>query len=207
MIDRYAIHPHNPQQRLLEQVAQGLLAGKIMAYPTDTTYALGCLLGNKEGMDRIRRIRALDDLHDFSLICADLSSLSQYAHINNLAFRAIKRHIPGPYTFILPATKAVPKAFMQAKKPTLGLRVPDSPLLAGLLSVTQEPLVSVTLQLPGQERPMCDPDDIEDRLAKVLDILIDAGACGDIPSSIIDLTGDKPVVIREGLGDVSEFQS
>lgn len=206
MIERYAIHPRNPQARLLERVAQALLSGKIMAYPTDTTYALGCLLGNKEGMDRIRHIRSLDDMHDFSLICADLSSLSKYADINNQAFRAIKRHIPGPYTFILPATKAVPKAFMQSKKPTLGLRVPDSPLLSALLDATQEPLVSVTLQLPDQDRPMGDPDAIESRLGKLVDILIDGGAGGDMPSSIIDLTGDKPVIIREGLGDISAFE-
>lgn len=201
MIERYAIHPRNPQQRLLERVAFALLSGKIMAYPTDTTYALGCLLGNKAGMDRIRQIRHLDDLHDFSLICADLSSLSHYAEVSNQAFRAIKRHIPGPYTFILPATKAVPKAFMQAKKPTLGLRIPDSPLLNALLAITHEPLVSVTLQLPGQDRPMVDPDIIEERLGKVLDILIDSGAGGDTPSTIVDLTGEKPVIIRQGLGD------
>lgn len=207
MMVRYAIHPQNPQRRLLEQVSERLLAGDILVYPTDTTYALGCLLGNKQGMDRIRKIRNLDDHHDFSLICADLSSLSHYAHVENQAFRALKRHIPGPYTFILQATKSVPKAFIQAKKSTIGLRVPQSPVLTALLDLTGEPLVSVTLQLEGQETPMTEPDEIEDRLSKTVDLFIDSGSGGLIPSSIIDLTGASPLVIREGLGDVSDFQS
>lgn len=207
MMDAYAIHPRNPQARLLEQVAARLLAGDIMAYPTDTTYALGCLLGNKAGMDRIRLIRGLRDHHDFSLICADLSSLSKYAHVDNKPFRYIKHHIPGPYTFILPATKAVPKAFVQDKKSTIGLRVPNSPLLSALLALTGEPLVSVTLQLGDQTSPMVDPDLIEERLAKQVDIFINGGPGQDIPSSVIDLTGPSPVIVRVGLGDVSDFES
>jgi tRNA threonylcarbamoyl adenosine modification protein (Sua5/YciO/YrdC/YwlC family) len=200
MMQHYAIHPRDPQLRLLEQVASRLLDGEIMVYPTDTTYALGCLLGNKQGMDRIRQIRSLDQAHDFSLICADLSNLSIYAEVDNKAFRLIKHHIPGPYTFILPATKAVPKAYVQAKKATIGLRVPNSPLLAALLSITGQPLVSVTL-------PLTDPELIKEQMAKQVDLFVDSGAGGDIPSSIIDLTGNSPVVLREGMGDVSAFKS
>lgn len=207
MMVRYAIHPKNPQARLLEKVAEGLKSGAILIYPSDTTYSLGCLLGNKQGMDRIRQIRQLGEDHAFTLIVPDLSSLSRYAHVENQAFRAIKRHIPGPYTFILEATKAVPKAFMQEKKQTIGLRVPDSPILYSLLEITGEPLISVTLQLQGQDQPMFDPDEIEEHLGKVVDLFIDAGFGGLIPSSVIDLTGDKPVVIREGLGDVSHFET
>jgi tRNA threonylcarbamoyl adenosine modification protein (Sua5/YciO/YrdC/YwlC family) len=158
-------------------------------------------------MDRIRQIRGLDDHHDFSLVCPDLSSLATYAHVENQAFKAIKRHIPGPYTFILKATKAVPKAFIQPKKLTIGLRVPESTLLSALLDLTGEPLVSVTLQLVGQTEPMSDPNEIEERLGKQVDIFIDAGVCGTISSSVIDLTGDRPLVIREGLGDVAAFES
>lgn len=207
MLQAYAIHPRNPQARLLEQVAARLQAGDIMVYPTDTTYALGCLLGNKAGMDRIRLIRGLTNGHDFSLICADLSSLSTYAHVDNKPFRYIKHHIPGPYTFILPATKAVPKAFVQDKKSTIGIRVPDSPLLAALLALTREPLVSVSLQLKDQTSPMVDPELIQEALAKQVDIFIDGGAGQDIPSSIIDLTGPKPVIVRVGLGDVADFET
>jgi tRNA threonylcarbamoyl adenosine modification protein (Sua5/YciO/YrdC/YwlC family) len=200
MMQHYAIHPRDPQLRLLEQAAKRLSAGDIMVYPTDTTYALGCLLGNKQGMDRIRLIRALDQAHDFSLICADLSNLSIYAEVDNKAFRLIKHHIPGPYTFILPATKAVPKAYVQDKKATIGIRVPDSPLLRALLEITQLPLVSVTL-------PMSEPDLIKEKMGKQVDFFIESGAGGDIPSSIIDLTGDSPVILREGMGDVSAFKS
>lgn len=207
MIERYAIHPRNPQERLLSKVTQQLRAGAIMAYPTDTTYALGCLLGNKQGMDRIRQIRGLDSLHDFSLICPDLSGISTYAHVDNIAFRLIKQHIPGPYTFILPATKAVPKAFMLPKKPTIGLRVPDSIFLSALLLNMGEVLVSVTLQLPNDDMPLTDPDEMQEQLGKRVDILVDGGAGGSIPSSIIDLTGAAPVVLRAGLGDISEFES
>jgi tRNA threonylcarbamoyl adenosine modification protein (Sua5/YciO/YrdC/YwlC family) len=207
MMLRYAIHPKNPQRRLLEQISERLLAGDILIYPSDTTYSLGCLLGNKRGMDRIRQIRGLDDHHDFSLICPSLSSLATYAHVENQAFKILKRHLPGPYTFILKATKAVPKAFMQAKKLTIGLRVPESILLSDLLEVTGEPLVSVTLQLDDQREPMSDPDEIEKRLDKLVDIFIDAGRGGVVPSSVIDLTGSSPEVIREGLGDVAAFES
>lgn len=208
MMVRYAIHPDNPQGRLINQVAARLLEGAIMVYPTDTTYALGCILGNKAGMERIRLIRGLDEGHDFSLICSDLSSLSKYAEVDNRVFRSLKHHIPGPYTFILPATKAVPKAFMLSKKSTIGLRVPQSPILSALLEETQgQPLVSVTLQLAGQELPMSEPDEIEARLAKVVDLFVDSGAGGVIPSSVIDLTGETPRIIRDGLGDVSAFQA
>lgn len=207
MMVRYAIHPVNPQSRLINQVAARLLEGAIMIYPTDTTYALGCILGNKQGMERIRLIRGLDEGHDFSLICSDLSSLAKYAEVDNRVFKALKRHLPGPYTFILPATKAVPKAFMQSKKPTIGLRVPESPIISALLAQTQEPLISVTLQLAGQDLPMSEPEEIEERLAKVVEIFIDSGAGGIVPSSVVDLTGEEPEVIRVGLGDVSEFQA
>lgn len=198
-MQHFAIHPQNPQERLLNQAASRLQAGDIMVYPTDTGYALGCLLGNKQGMERIRNIRELDNSHDFSLICADLSHLSDYALVDNQAFRLIKKHIPGPYTFILPATKAVPKAFMQEKKATVGIRVPDSLLLKTLLELTGQPLVSVTL-------PLTEPYEIKETLGKQLDFFIDTGTGGHVPSSIIDLTGSTPSVIREGLGDTSAFK-
>jgi tRNA threonylcarbamoyl adenosine modification protein (Sua5/YciO/YrdC/YwlC family) len=179
MVETLYIHPDNPQARLLSKVADIVRKGGLVAYPTDSAYALGCHLGDKEAVDRIRRIRELDKHHNFTLVCRDLSELGNYAKVDNQVFRLLKAHTPGPYTFILNATSEVPRRLMHPKRKTIGLRVPDNAITQGLLAELGEPLISVTLILPGDEYPLSDPDDIRDRLGARIDALVDGG-CGSL---------------------------
>lgn len=202
----FQIHPDNPQQRLIAQAAEIIRRGGVVVYPTDSGYALGCQLGNKNALQTIRRIRKLDDKHNFTLLCRDLSELGTYARVGNSAYRLLKNHTPGPYTFILKATSEVPKRLMHPKRRTIGLRVPDNEVALALLNELDEPLMSVTMILPGEQAPMTDPYEIRQTLEHELDLIIDGGFCGMEPSSVIDLVDDSPVVLRRGLGDVSHFE-
>lgn len=189
----------------MSQAVAILRGGGVIAYPTDSCYALGCHLGDKGAMERIRRIRKLDDRHDFTLVCRDLSEISLYARIDNAAFRLIKKHTPGPYTFILKATAEVPRRSLTRRK-TIGLRVPDSPIAQGLSTYLDDPIMSVTLILPGEALPMTDPDEMSRRLDHDVDLIIDGGPCGIEPSTVVDLTEANPRLIRKGLGDTRAFE-
>lgn len=202
----FQIHPDNPQARLINQAVDIIRRGGVVVYPTDSGYALGCQLGDKNGVATIRRIRKLDSKHNFSLICRDLSELGSYARVDNSAYRLIRNHTPGPYTFILKATSEVPKRLMHPKKRTIGLRVPNNVITLALLQELNEPLMSVTMMLPGDNLPMTDPYDIRDTLEHDLDLVIDGGYCGMEPTSVIDLSDESPVIMRRGLGDVSHFE-
>ncbi|WP_286695704.1 L-threonylcarbamoyladenylate synthase [Spongiibacter sp. UBA1325] len=202
----FQIHPENPQSRLIKQAADIVRSGGVIAYPTDSAYALGCHLGDKSALERIRTIRRLDDKHNFTLMCRDLSELGNYARVDNSSFRLLKNLIPGPYTFILRATPEVPKRLHHPKRKSVGLRVPDNQICLDLLAELNEPLMSVSLILPGEDLPMTDPYDIRDTLANQVDLVIDGGYCGMEATSVVDLVDDVPVVLRRGLGDVSQFE-
>ncbi len=202
----FAIHPDNPQARLVRQAVDIIRRGGVVAYPTDSAYALGCHLGDKASVDRIRRIRALADHHNFTLVCRDLSELGRYARVDNSAYRLLRHATPGPYTFVLEATGEVPRRLQHPKRKTVGLRVPDNRIAQALLAELDEPLMSVTLQLPGDEYPLTDPYDIRESLEHDLELVIDGGYCGLEATSVIDMTGDAPRVLRRGLGDVSAFE-
>ena len=202
----FQIHPDNPQVRLINQAVDIIQRGGVLAYPTDSGSALGCQLGNKQGMETIRRIRQLEARHNFTLMCRDLSELGSYAKVDNSAYRLIKNHTPGPYTFVLKATNEVPKRLMQAKRRTIGLRVPDNNIALALLEGLNEPLMSVTLMLPGDDTVMTDPYDIRQTLEHELDLVIDGGYCGMEPTSVVDLVEGVPEVIRQGQGDTSLFE-
>lgn len=201
------IHPENPQPRLIAQAVQIIRKGGVVVYPTDSGYALGCHLGDKQSVNKIRRIRGLSDKHNFTLICRDLSELGTYAQVDNSAYRLLRSHTPGPYTFILKATSEVPKRLMQAKRKTIGLRVPDNAITQALLAHLNEPLMSVTMMLPGEVLPLTDPYDIKQSHEHELDLIIDGGYCGMEPTSIIDLVDGAPKIMRRGQGDVSDFES
>ena len=201
----FQIHPDNPQPRLIDKAVEIIRQGGVIVYPTDSGYALGCHLGDKTAQERIRRIRQVDDKHNFTLVCRDLSELATYAKVDNTAYRLIKSLTPGPYTFILVATREVPRRLQNPKRKTIGLRVPDNCVAQALLETLGEPLMSSTLMLPGDDMPLTDPYDIRDTLEHNLDLVIDGGYCGFEPTTVVDLTGDAPVVLREGLGDVSVF--
>lgn len=201
----FQIHPETPQKRLIHQAAEMLRKGALIVYPTDSGYALGCVLGNKKSMEKMRQIRELDKHHNFTLVCRDLSELANYAQVDNLNYRMIKAHTPGQYTFILKGTHEVPRRFLHAKKKTIGLRVPLNPIALSLLEELNEPLLSTTLILPGDELPMTDPYDIRQTLEHAVDLIIDGGYCGMEPTTVIDMTGDEVVVLRAGAGDTSPF--
>lgn len=203
----FQIHPENPQKRLISQAADIVRKGGVIVYPTDSGYALGCQLGEKRALERIRRIRRLDDKHNFTLVCRDLSELSTYARVDNVAYRLVKNHTPGPYTFILKATNEVPRRLMQAKRRTIGLRVPENPIALALLNELNEPLMSVTMILPGDNMPLTDPYDIRQTLEHDLDLVIDGGFCGMEATSVIDMSEDEWQVLRRGQGDVAQFES
>jgi len=203
----FHIHPDNPQKRLIVQACDIIRKGGLVIYPTDSGYALGCHIGDKGAMDRIRRIRQLDDDHNFTLVCRDLSELSTYAKVNNSVYRAIKANTPGAYTFILPATKEVPRRLQHPKRKTIGLRIPDNLIALALLEELNEPLMSSTIILPGEDVPMTDPEDMMDRVGKHVDLIIDGGFGGAEPTTVIEFIDDMPEIIRFGLGDPSPFES
>ena len=197
----FQVHPDNPQPRLLHQAVKILRGGGVMAYPTDSCYALGCMIGHKDSMDRIRAIRGVDDKHHFTLVCRDLSEIAYYARVDNQQYRLLKAATPGAYTFILEATKEVPRRLQHPKRSTIGIRVPDNAVVAALLQELGEPILSMTLALPGDDEPLHDPEVIQDRIGKRLDLIIDAGFCSREPTTVIDLSGDAPEVLRRGGGD------
>lgn len=205
MTQFFTLHPDNPQPRLIRQAAEIVRAGGVIVYPTDSCYALGCHLGDKEAVERIRAIRGLDERHHFTLLCRDLSEISKYARVDDLQFRLLKANTPGSYTFILQATKEVPKRLQHPKRSTIGLRVPDHPIVAALLDELGEPLLSSTLTLPGDELPLNDPEEIRDRLERRVDLILDGGFCGVEATTVIDLTSDAPVLVRLGKGDIAPF--
>lgn len=195
------VHPDNPQARLLREAVKVLRDGGVMTYPTDSSYAIGCMIGNKEGMERIRTIRGVDDKHHFTLVCRDLSEIARYAKVDNKQYRFLKAATPGAYTFILEATREVPRRLQHPKRSTIGLRVPDNAVAQALLAELEEPILSMTLSLPGDELPLNDAEDIRDRVEYCVDLIIDAGHCQLEPTTVIDLTGDAPELIRHGCGD------
>jgi len=197
------IHAANPQQRLITRAVAVIRAGGVVVYPTDSCYALGCCLGEKAAMERIRRIRRVDDSHNFTLVCRDLSELAAYARVDNRAFRMLKSLTPGPYTFILQASREVPRRLQNTRRKTIGLRVPRHPITQALLDSLGEPLMSSTLLLPGDDLPLTDAAEIAERLGSQVDLVIDGGYCGLEPTTVLDLTGDVPNVLRHGRGDVS----
>ena len=199
----FHIHPDNPQARLIKQAADRLRAGEIAVVPTDSAYALVCALENKSGVERIRQIRRLDDKHNFTLLCRDLSEISNFARITNVEFRLLKNHTPGPYTFILNASREVPRRLMHPKRRTIGIRVPQDNVLAALLAEVNEPIMSSSLILPDETLPMTDPWEIESDLGHAVDIIVDGGFRGLSPTTVVDLTGDNPSIIRQGAGDAS----
>ncbi|MEV1158664.1 L-threonylcarbamoyladenylate synthase [Micromonospora chokoriensis] len=202
----YDVHPENPQPRILGQVADLIRGGGLVAYPTDSCYALGIQLGNQDGLDRIRQIRHLDDRHHFTLICRDFAQLGQFVQISNSVFRLVKASTPGSYTFILPATREVPRRMLHPKKRTVGVRVPRHTVTQALLAELGEPLVSSTLVLPGDDEPMTQGWEIKERLDHQVDAVLDAGDCGMEPTTVIDLSGPEPEILRRGAGDVSRFE-
>jgi tRNA threonylcarbamoyl adenosine modification protein (Sua5/YciO/YrdC/YwlC family) len=196
----FQIHPDNPQQRLIHQAVEIIRCKGLVAYPTDSSYALGCHVGDKRGMERIRRIRGLDNRHNFTLMCRDLAEISTYAKVDNSAYRLLKSQTPGPFTFILRATGEVPRRLQNPKRKTIGIRVPDHPITLALLDELGEPLMSSTLILPGKDMPETDAHIIRKLLEHELDLVVDGGSCWLEPTTVVDMTGDIPVVVREGRG-------
>ncbi|WP_367128849.1 L-threonylcarbamoyladenylate synthase [Saccharothrix sp. HUAS TT1] len=202
----FDVHPVNPQRRSIDQAVELIKSDGLIAYPTDSCYALGCRLGNKAGLDRIRQIRHLDDRHHFTLMCRDFAQLGQFVHVDNAVFRAIKAATPGSYTFILPATTEVPRRLMHPKKKTVGARIPDHPVAQALLAQLGEPLLSSTLLLPDQEEPLVHGWDIKERLDHVVDAVLDSGDCGTEPTTVVDFSQGEPEIVRQGAGDPSRFE-
>ncbi len=200
----FQVHPDNPQHRLIHQAADIVAGGGVIAYPTDSAYALGCQLADKTALERIRRIRKLDEKHNFTLMCKDLSEISTYAKVSNQAYRSLKAHTPGPYTFILPASNEVPRRIL-SKRRAVGIRVPDNAVALALLQELQHPLMSVTLRMPGDEYPLIDPWEIRDLLQAQVDLVIDGGYCGMEATTVVDLLEGAPAVLREGKGSVEDF--
>lgn len=201
----FQIHAENPQARLVTQAVDVIRQGGVAVYPTDSSYALGCQIGNKSAVERIRQLRRLDDKHNFTLLCRDLSQLGEYAKVDTSAFRLLKAHTPGPYTFILDATREVPRMLLHPKRRTIGLRVPGNPIAHALLTELGEPLMSVSLIMPGDEQPLSDPEEIRDRLEKLVDLIVDGGYGSLEASTVISLVGGEPEVVRVGCGDPEPF--
>ncbi len=205
MAQFFAIHPENPQRRLIQQAADAIRAGGTVVIPTDSGYALSCALENKSGVDVIRQIRRLDDKHNFTLLCRDLSEISVYARLENQEYRMLKAYTPGTYTFILKATREVPRRLLHPKRKQIGIRVPDNLIALDLLANLGEPLMTSTLMLPGDNLPMTDPCEINDVLGHQVSVVVDGGFCGFEGTTVIDLTGELPIVVRQGAGDASAF--
>lgn len=206
MSDFLQVHPSHPEDRNIKQIAKVLLGGGVIVYPTDSTYALGCHLGDKGALDRIRRIRRLGDRHNFTLVCKDLSSLASYAQVHNSAYRILKAYTPGPYTFILKATPEVPRRLLHPKKKTIGLRVPDNVIAQAILERMGEPIMSTSLILPDEDERLIDPYEMRLKIGKLVDLIVDGGACGLEPTTMVDLVDGIPEVIREGKGDSEPFR-
>ncbi len=202
----FDVHPQNPQPRSISQVVAMLRDDAVIAYPTDSCYAFGFALDNPHGSERVRRIRGLDDRHHFTLVCSDFAQLGQLVQLDNAEFRAVKAATPGPYTFILPATREVPRRLAHPKKRTVGVRIPDHPVVRALLRELGEPLVSSTLLLPGHEEPMTDGWEIKEELDHVIDAVIDAGDCGKEPTTVVDWSEGYPEIVRVGAGDPTRFE-
>lgn len=206
MAERLQLHPATPQARHLRQAADCLEEGGVIAYPTDSCYALGCAIGAKEAMERIQRIRQTGKRHFFTVICRDLSEIARFARVENWQYRLLRAFTPGPYTFVLRATREVPRRLLEPRRKTVGIRVPDHPVVRALLAEFAEPLMSTTLMLPGDDVPLTEGRQIEERIGHAVDLILDAGACGFEPSTIVDLSGDAPVLLRAGKGDPRPFQ-
>ena len=202
----FQIHPDNPQPRLIRQAVDIVRDGGVVVYPTDSAYAIGCRIGDKNALQRIRQLRRLDDRHNFTLVCRDLSEIATYARVDNSVYRLLKHHTPGPYTFILRATSEVPRRLMHPKRRTVGLRVPDNAITQALLAELREPIMSVTLIMPGDELPLIDPYEIRELLEHQVDLVIDGGYCGMEATTVVDLADDMPMVLRVGKGDATPFE-
>lgn len=198
-----AVHPEHPQPRLVKRAAEILARGGVIAYPTDSTYALACRVGDKAAVERICRIRRLDRDHLFTLVCHDLSHLATYARVDNTSFRFIRHHIPGPYTFVLRATREAPRRLVHPRRRTIGLRVPESAIVRALIEAHEGPLISTTLTLPDDEAPLTNADSVRERLERDVDAIIDGGHCGVVPTTVVDLTEGDVKVVREGLGELT----
>lgn len=207
MAQYFEIHPTHPQPRLIRRAAAIVRDGGVIVYPTDSSYALGCRIGEKAAIERIRRLRQLDEEHNLTLVVRDLSELAQYARVTNADYRVLKANTPGPYTFILPATREVPRRLQHPKRRTIGLRVPDTPIVRALLAELGEPLLSTTLILPGEELPLSDPEELRRRVEHDVDLVIDGGFCGLEPTTVVELTDGVARIIRRGKGDIAPFLS
>jgi tRNA threonylcarbamoyl adenosine modification protein (Sua5/YciO/YrdC/YwlC family) len=205
MAQYLSIHPTHPQPRLIRRAVEIVREGGVIAYPTDSSYALGCQIGNKDAMERIRRIRRVDETHNLTLVCRDLSELATYARVANADFRILKAHTPGAYTFILPATREVPRRLQHPRRKTIGLRVPDHVIVQALLAELDEPLMSSTLILAGDTVPLSDPEEIRARLERQLDLVIEGGPCGLEPTTVVELEDGRALVVRTGKGDPGPF--
>lgn len=205
MAQFFSIHPVNPQRRLITQAVDILRTGGVIVYPTDSCYALGCHIGDKPAMQRMRWIRDIDERHHLTLMCRDLSEIGSYARVDNAVYRLLKQTTPGSYTFILQATRELPRRILHTNRKTIGVRIPDHPVAHALLDTLDEPLLSTTLILPGDNEPLNDPQDIRERLEHAVDLIIDSGSCGVEPTTVVDLTGASPVVVRSGRGPVAPF--
>jgi len=201
MAQYFQIHPTHPQLRLIKRAVEIVRHGGVIAYPTDSSYALGCHIGDKAAMERIRRIRRVEEDHNFTLVCRDLSEVAQYARVGNADYRLLKANTPGPYTFVLPATREVPRRLQHPKRKTIGLRVPDHVIAQALLAELNEPLMSSTLMLPGERQPLSDPEEIRQRLEHDVDLVIDGGFCGLEPTTVIEIEEGRATVVRQGKGD------
>jgi len=206
MAQRFDIHPDNPQPRLITQAVYRLREGALAVYPTDSCYAIGCTLDNQTAVRDIARIRQTDKDHNFTLLCRDLAEIATYAKVENWIYRLLKAHTPGPYTFILPATRDVPRRVQNPKHKTIGIRVPEHPVISALLAELGEPLMSSTLLLPDADLPLNDPDEIVARLDRNVDIIVASGSCGVEPTTVVDLTGEYPRLLRRGKGDPDDFE-
>ena len=205
MSQYFAVHPTHPQPRLIAQAAAILRAGGVIAYPTDSCYAIGCQIGNKDAMQRLRVIRQIDEKHHLTLMCRDLSEIATYAQVDNVQYRLLKKITPGSYTFILEASREVPRRLLHPRRKTIGLRVPEHAVASALLSALGEPLLSATLILPGDEQPLNDAQEIRARLEHAIDLVVDGGSCGTDPTTMVDLTGAVPQLLRQGKGSVEPF--